>query len=61
MTIKDFVLNQKTAGINDWLELIQANNLAKHEREILECADFFDKIAINHNANFNTSSIFNTI
>lgn len=61
MTIKDFVISNETTGINEWIALIEKHNLVEHEHLILECANHFDKITINHNASFNSPSILNTI
>ena len=52
MTVKEFVLNQKPMGINDWLNLIVSSGLVGHENLIIACADHFDLIVINDNANF---------
>lgn len=52
MTIKDFVLCQHPQGINDWLRLINESKLNQHENLILECANHFDLITVNHAASF---------
>lgn len=52
MTVKEFVLNQKPMSINGWLNLIEASGLAEHEKLIISCAEYFDLIVINHDANF---------
>lgn len=53
MTIKELVLNQATMGINDWLKLGKENKLTPVEMELLiKCADYYNKIEINHSANF---------
>jgi hypothetical protein len=52
MTVKEFVLNQKPMGINGWLNLIEASGLVEHEKLIISCAEYFDLIVLNHDANF---------
>ena len=52
MTIKEFVLSQKKQGINEWIETIEKNGLTQYQDTIIEAADYFDKITINHNASF---------
>lgn len=52
MTIKDLVLAQKPQGINEWLEFIKLNKLEQYESIILDCAEHFNLIVINHNATF---------
>jgi len=52
MTIRDFVISQPKQGINEWLKVIEENNFKTHEKIILDCAEHFNKIEINHNANF---------
>jgi hypothetical protein len=52
MTIREFVLFQPNMGINEWLAAIEKANLSLHEKTILECANHYDKITINHNASF---------
>lgn len=52
MTVKEFVLNQKPMGINGWLNLIESSGLAEYENAIISCAEYFDLIVINHDANF---------
>lgn len=52
MTIKDLVLKQRAKGINDWLEFIKLNNLEQYEAIILDCAEHFNLIIVNHNAAF---------
>lgn len=52
MTIKDLVLAQKPQGINEWLEFIKLNKLEQYEAIILDCAEHFKMIVINHNATF---------
>jgi hypothetical protein len=44
-------------GINEWLAEIEKRNLKEHERLILECANHYDKITVNHNARFNYPKI----
>jgi hypothetical protein len=52
MTIKEYVLNSENKGINQWLEQIKKDHLLKHQDLIIKCADQFNKITINENANF---------
>jgi hypothetical protein len=52
MTIKDLVLAQKPQGINEWLEFIKLNKLEQYEAIILDCAEHFNLITVNHNATF---------
>ena len=52
MTIKDLVLAQKPQGINEWLEFIKLNKLEQYEATILDCAENFNLIIVNHNATF---------
>lgn len=52
MTVKEFVLNQKPMGINGWLNLIKSSGLLEHEKLIISCAEHFDLIVLNHEANF---------
>lgn len=52
MTIKEFVMKQKPMGINEWLQLISNKGLTKFESNILNCAEHFNLITINHNAEF---------
>lgn len=56
MTIKDFVLNQKPQSITNWEMLIEENGFAVHREVILNCAEYYNLITINHEAQF-TSSI----
>lgn len=51
-TIKDFVMSNGSQGINQWIELIKKNNLQEHESIIIECADHFGLITVNHDADF---------
>jgi hypothetical protein len=57
MTIREFVLAQKRMGINGWLKLIEQEGFQEHERLILECANHYDLITVNHSASFNSSLI----
>ena len=59
MTISDFVLNHQEACINQWLIWIKEANLNQHENTILECANYYNLITINHNASFNDNNIIN--
>lgn len=52
MTIKELVQAQKPMGINEWLEFIKSSNLTEYEHLILECANYYNLITINHNASF---------
>lgn len=52
MIIRDFVLQQNDMGINEWLAAIANAKLLEHENLILECANHYNKITINHNASF---------
>jgi hypothetical protein len=52
MTIKDLVLAQKPQGINEWLVFIKLNKLEQYEAIILDCAEYFNMIVINHDATF---------
>lgn len=53
MTIKELVLKQSTMGINDWIKLGHINKLTPMEIELLiKCADYYNKIEINHSASF---------
>lgn len=53
MTIKDFVLQQEKQGINGWLDLCKKHGFNKSTQDlIIQAADFFNKIEINHNADF---------
>jgi hypothetical protein len=52
MTVKDFVLNQKNQTINEWISLIAKAEMQYHETLILHCADHFNKIIVNHSAEF---------
>lgn len=52
MRIKDLVLAQKPQGINEWLEFIKLNKLEQYEAIILDCAEHFNLIIVNHNATF---------
>jgi hypothetical protein len=52
MTVKDFVLNQKDQTINEWISLIAKAEMQYHETLILHCAEHFNKIIINHSAEF---------
>ena len=44
MTIREYVLNSKTQGINDWLAQIENDKMQKHESIIISCADYYGKI-----------------
>jgi hypothetical protein len=52
MTVKDFVLNQKDQSINEWIALIEKAEMQYHETLILHVADHFNKIIVNHSAEF---------
>lgn len=52
MTIREFVFKFEPMFINEWIEIINNHNLSKHEQTILECADYFNRIKINHKASF---------
>ena len=53
MTIRELVLEQSTMGINDWIKLGHINKLTPVEMELfIKCADYYNKIEINHNASF---------
>lgn len=52
MKLGEFVLNQEPMDINGWLNLIESSGLAEYENAIILCAEYFDLIVINHNANF---------
>lgn len=53
MTIRDLVLRESTMGINDWIKLGHSNKLTPMEMELLiKCADYYNKIEINHEASF---------
>lgn len=57
MTIKEFVLAQDRMTINGWLEIIKDSGLEKHEDIIIQCADDFNMIIINHSSTFLNSII----
>lgn len=57
MTIKEFVLAQNKMTINGWLEIIKESGLQKHEDIIIQCAEDFDMIIVNHSATFINSII----
>ena len=59
MTIRELVQQQPIMDINQWLAFIQDKKLQEHERTIIECADYYGKISINHNATFNSNNILN--
>lgn len=61
MTIRDIVLNQPTQGINEWLLFIDQSKLQKYEQLILNCAEHYNKITINHKASFNTKKILTNL
>jgi hypothetical protein len=53
MTIKEFVLKQeKNLGINDWIKLIERNNMGKLEKTIINCADSLGLIKVDYTASF---------
>lgn len=52
MTIKEFVFSQPCMGVNQWIETISQNGLQEHEQTIIKCADHFNRIVVNHSANF---------
>jgi hypothetical protein len=52
MTIKEFVQAQGKMTINEWIQIIKEFGFEKHEDVIIQCADDFDLIIINHKSNF---------
>ena len=46
MTIREYVLNSKTQGINDWLAQIENDKMQKYESIIISCADHYGKITV---------------
>lgn len=57
MTIREFVLKQKNMDINDWILVIEKEGLQKYQHTIIECANHYNKIIVNHNATFGPDSI----
>ena len=52
MTVKEYVLSKPTMGINGWLEAIEKDGWSVYSSLILSCAERFDKIEVNHKADF---------
>lgn len=53
MTIKDFVLRQPAQSINDWQALCKAQGFNQKTSDlIIQCADFYNLIEVNHQASF---------
>ena len=58
MTITDWVQAQNKMTINGWIQIIKESGFEKHEDIIIECAEYFDLIIINHNSNFTNTLNF---
>jgi len=58
MTIKEFVQAQGKMTINEWIKIIKESGFEKHEDVIIQCAEHFDLIIINHKSNFNNTLNF---
>lgn len=52
MTIRDFVLSQQPQSITDWELLIKKNGYDFYREGILLCAEYYNFIIINHDADF---------
>ena len=52
MTIKEYVFSKNPMPINEWIQCIKKDGFSHHEDTIIQAADQFNKIIINHNANF---------
>lgn len=59
MTIREIVLEQKPQGINQWLDFIKREKLEQYEHIIIDCANHYNLITVNHSARFD-ASLFNT-
>jgi hypothetical protein len=57
MTIREFVLEQKPMGINEWIKVIEDAGLQKHQHVIIDCADHFDMVIVDYSARFDSSLI----
>ena len=57
MTIREFVLEQKPMGINEWIKVIEDAGLQYHQHVIIDCADHYDMVIVNHSARFDSSLI----
>jgi hypothetical protein len=57
MTIREFVLEQKPMGINEWIKVIEDAGLQNHQHVIIDCADHYDMVIVNHSARFDSSLI----
>jgi hypothetical protein len=57
MTIREFVLEQKPMGINEWIKVIEDAGLQNHQHVIIDCADHYDMVIVNHSTRFDSSLI----
>lgn len=53
MTIKEIVLSNPVMGINGWLNVAKQYKMnSKEEKILIDCAEYFNKVEVNHNASF---------
>lgn len=57
MTVEQFVLAQKPMGINQWIKVIEDAGLQQHQHLIVDCADHYDMVIVDHTARFDASVI----
>ena len=57
MTTREWVLQQKPMGINEWIKAIEEAKYDLDQHTTIECANYYNMVIVDHSARFDSSLI----